>query len=1228
MSAARPPPHDIVEMVDRLFCGPRSPYGPFNRSDEGEIVVPGVLYRFALSDSDRRRLALQLYKGLNTVGGALWTREVRSLLRLSARGHPAIPSIHGGAYVERDDVAFVITEAAQYRLSEDGAMGFVAERPEQALRQLTLLAHGLSLLHEQGITHRNLHPGSIEYVEYGEDHHTGEVRFGLRLSRFEMSAMVSNLVRRQLSGERLDTGDLRAIYLVDNSSTLHYTPPERAAWLFGGTDAAVLESDRSDVYSLGVLAWRWLVEPALAADPAFAGTPIDWTAPMESIDDLRQVQRSLQASTRSSQVPRTLGVLLASMLAWDPRDRPSIFSVLQDLTQHYGRLVASLAAPEDSATYFVGFMPVQSKKTIYRWGWIDQDPEEDEGREQLRAFLEVELKGAELLYCPEGFSGFKRASTERELKSFKAAKYVLVGKQAYWFCDIWRQRGPAFSRADNRIDQFLVIKYVRHHHRAWRLSETPLRRRVPGRLRFLPAWTDRPLDLTEVRANGKSWKPLIQSVEFERNTPDWMRQMDDALSFLLAFRQTELEARVFPYVVARRSGEVVDIQLDRVRDQKHQYADAMRSLYFREIRIPMGRLFQGLDGETTAPLAIYGDAGDRPDYRNGPVAKVVFHRWLDDDTVSVRLVDSRGGIPDSGWVRPDDDAGSYSQLRRQEEAVNELMKSRALLHQLHAPTAIKGIRNRWRGVGDSLAGRSGGIVKDMLSTEPFYGLHGPPGTGKTTVASVAVAAHLRADPSERVLISSQSHYALDNLARRVLRHCKQDGLDVVAVRVASDHAVAGEKVHPEVEHLLPDRQASARVEGIRRSVERALASGQLRDGRLLDGDLKKLLGQWKEQAPRVELEVRDRIRRGANLVFATTGGCTPRNVATGGTSGQYDWVIVEEAARAWPTELALPLVRGLRWSLIGDHFQLPAFDELSVERFLQACTESEIEELKAHGENRPAYLEAFKLFGNLFDKRASRRKQRPSSSRLVEPLDELDLQFRMHPDICRIVSRAFYRVRIDPDTGEERTYPDGWLRTHEETTNNHHGLHSPNLLAGRALVWLDTEGVENTNDQRAWKNEGEARLIRTLLERLRPAPSEPKGDDDESFALLSPYNAQLEELGRAGLPSWTRGRLHTVDSFQGREADIVVVSMVRSTQREDRRPEANIGYLVSPNRVNVLLSRARQLLVIVGRLGHFERQVLANPDRPDIAFWKAIADELRSQNAVVSGVALGGGGRP
>jgi len=251
-----------------------------------------------------------------------------------------------------------------------------------------------------------------------------------------------------------------------------------------------------------------------------------------------------------------------------------------------------------------------------------------------------------------------------------------------------------------------------------------------------------------------------------------MMLMDDAMSFLLAFKGAELDARVFPFETRKKSGLLVDISVDQSRDRKRQFEDGLRSLYYREMRMPMGRLFDGLDSESTTPLSVYGDMNGKPDFRAGILAKVVHHRRLDDNTVQVRLLHGVKRLPELGWIRPEEDQGSYFQLQKQDEAVQQLLQARALLHQLHGPSAIKGIRARWRDVGGHLKGRSPGILKDMLSCEPFYALHGPPGTGKTTVASVAVAAHLRLDRSQRILISSQSHFALDNLAVRVLARCR------------------------------------------------------------------------------------------------------------------------------------------------------------------------------------------------------------------------------------------------------------------------------------------------------------------------------------------------------------------------------------------------------------------------------------------------------------------------
>lgn len=1193
-------PDELVALVEALFCDDSAQYGPFTLADDPpEVVIPGILYRFVLVDADQQRISLQLYRGLASVGGALWTREVRVLARISWRQHPALPTILGGAYIVEHDLAFVLTAASLYRLSQ-AANAIIARDRSEALRQFVLLAQGLGVLHEQGITHRNLHPGAVEYIPGDASE---PQRYGLRLVRFEMSAMISNLARHQSAGDRLLGDQLRRLYLEsdDAALSLAFCPPERAKWLFD-VEAAQIEDDRADVYALGVFAWHWLVNRW--------ESPPSWLAPERSLAGLRRLNDHMRRSLEERpDVPPRLAALLHKMLAPEPRTRPSIFDVLEVLAQDYGRIVPGLAPEPEVGTWFVGFMPVESEKTIYRWGWIHQDPREPTGSEELRGFLEQEFRAADLMYCADGFTAYRSAQSKREQEAMASARYVLVGRQAYWFCDLYREMHH--SGRGRTIEQVLLIKYVVHRHRAWRLeSSLLLRRPVPGDLKFVPVWVDRTLDLNIIQAEGKSWRPLLESVRHEQSTPQWMQDMESALTFLLAFRRAELEARIFPYELASEPGSAtVDLALDVPRDRTYRFSDTVRNLYFGEFRQPMGRLFEGLDGERSVQFAVFADRRGAPDFQAGPVARLFLDRRLDDDTVRMHSRDGTRGLPDRGWIRPDDDHGSFVQLQRQSDAVQQLLHARSLMQQLHRPAAIRGFRARWRGVGEGLEGRSAQVVQDMLSFEPFYALHGPPGSGKTTVASTAVAAYLRLDPGQRVLVSSQSHNALDNLGVRMLAQC---GADVMAVRIASQGALADDKIHPRMQALLVENQASALVRRILHTSARAQTDGALAGGRPLNDGLREVLREWAELAPRVELELRDRIRRGANLVFATTGACTDRDVAAANASGQYDWVIVEEAARAWPTELAQPLVRGLRWTLIGDHYQLPAFDEIAVQRFLELCARSDDEDLQTHGTRADAYRAVFRLFGNLFDDRANRRKHGAVSARLTEPLDELDLQFRMHPDICQIVARAFYRVRVRPDTGELAYYEHGWLKTHHSARRSH-ALRSPRWLHGRAVVWLDTTHVPDSADVRAWRNPGEAEVIRRLLAEMDPAP--PQGD--ERFALLTPYNEQLEQLRLTDLPSWVGPRIYTTDGFQGREADVVVVSMVRSVRRDTRRPEANIGHLVSPNRVNVLLSRARKLLIVVGRIDHFREQADLDRTREDLRFWRTVVDEFHRQGSVV-----------
>jgi hypothetical protein len=172
----------------------------------------------------------------------------------------------------------------------------------------------------------------------------------------------------------------------------------------------------------------------------------------------------------------------------------------------------------------------------------------------------------------------------------------------------------------------------------------------------------------------------------------------------------------------------------------------------------------------------------------------------------------------------------------------------------------------------------------------------------------------------------------------------------------------------------------------------------------------------------------------------------------------------------------------------------------------------------------------------------------------------------MHPDIAGLVS--IY-------------YPHG-LKSAPETRRPH-GLPLPDPLQGPALLWLDTSALGIAAHERSQSNLCEAQLLRYAIHHhAKPYPQHAL--NVPPLAVLTPYKNQISALEQAlSLP---QGSVHTGDSFQGREAEVVLLSLVRHNSAERERDA--LGFL-DAQRVNVLLSRARRLLVIAGSLKHFAR---------------------------------------
>ena len=305
-----------------------------------------------------------------------------------------------------------------------------------------------------------------------------------------------------------------------------------------------------------------------------------------------------------------------------------------------------------------------------------------------------------------------------------------------------------------------------------------------------------------------------------------------------------------------------------------------------------------------------------------------------------------------------------------------------------------------------------------------------------------------------------------------------------------------------------------------------------------------------------------------------------------GRAVNYDTVIVDEAARASPMDLLIPMAQARqRIILVGDHKQLPHIIDEEIARQLETEAGADAATLEMY------YQQS--LFAYLF-----KRLQQLTAADGIERTVTLDAQYRMHPLLGDFVSRSFYEGQVKSPLPAE-----------------HFAQQLP-ATDGKAALWLNVpfragpESRSGTSRQRL----SEAQAI---VQQLKVWMRAPEGKA-LSFGVISFYKAQqqlIQEVARKeGLlsfssegnkelqlnpeycgdnPAYTaeRLRINTVDAFQGMEFDVVFLSMVRcrDLQHEHIADAADVkmqrrlyGHLTSSNRLCVALSRQKRLLVVVG----------------------------------------------
>jgi hypothetical protein len=311
----------------------------------------------------------------------------------------------------------------------------------------------------------------------------------------------------------------------------------------------------------------------------------------------------------------------------------------------------------------------------------------------------------------------------------------------------------------------------------------------------------------------------------------------------------------------------------------------------------------------------------------------------------------------------------------------------------------------------------------------------------------------------------------------------------------------------------------------------------------------------------------------------------------------FDTVIMDEASKATPPELLLPLCFGKRSIVIGDHRQLPPM--LNEKDFKEALKESGAEDLSNEIDREFTETSQFE-----------RMILNPKVSPTI--ISRCNIQYRMHPDINDVI-KQFY---ID----------EGGLEPAKELLENanskelanpfsrHHGLYLEQFIDPNThTIWVNVTTPE-TREGTSVTNEGEVQAIRIIIDLIKKAQGfnelqnnwnsikdEFKRQQEQQIGVISFYGAQKTRIKRSLVGVGVPLKINTVDRFQGMERNIIIVSTVRSNKQTKFggkiEPNKDSGFAKSPQRLNVALSRARRLLIVVGNKEFFE-QVTDSKGRP------------------------------
>jgi predicted DNA helicase len=449
-------------------------------------------------------------------------------------------------------------------------------------------------------------------------------------------------------------------------------------------------------------------------------------------------------------------------------------------------------------------------------------------------------------------------------------------------------------------------------------------------------------------------------------------------------------------------------------------------------------------------------------------------------------------------------------------------------------------------------------VKRSLKAEDFSLIQGPPGTGKTMTAIEIINQAVK--EKKDILATADSNVAVDNLVERLVNM----GTEVLRlghpIRVTPllrkhtlDYKILEHPDYKEAEKLrdkakdLLDQQDQYQHPGD--SLRRGMSDEMIKEkaannqgARGVKPSIMKDMAKWLEIQDEIDglFNRVEKLEQKAinDLLESAEVICSTNSTAGSELLSDYDFelIVIDEATQSTEPASLIPFIKGEKVILIGDHKQLPP-TILSQKAAKQGLSKSMFERL-------------YDIYGD-------------------EINSMLEIQYRMHDDIMDFSNYEFYdgNLKSSPEVADHTLKDLGYNVKGKKCFTD------KSLDPTQPIVFIDT--IKMNAEERSLKgsnsydNPVEMEILLDIVDEALKSELKP-----EDIAVIAPYKDQVDLLKKHS--NIENLEINTVDGFQGREKEVVLISLVRSNNHN------NIGFLRDLRRANVALTRAKRKLIVIG----------------------------------------------